>query len=265
MATSYNLTDGVSVLPAFEPVPGFGFLPINTYILKGEQNILVDTGLEKDEEDLLRMIEAEVGPDGLDWILLSHADRDHSGNLKRLLQLYPRVKVVTNFTTVAKVSAETDLPFTRVFAVNAGQTFTAGDRTLQIFQPPLYDSGGSVGFYDAKSGVLFGADSFGAIIPEQAVELDDVPAEPFGFGFSLFNRANTPWVLDVDVNKFASTLKQVADFQPKIVVATHIPAARGRTDELLQATAALTSLGPAPVPDQAALEAMLAQMTGAAV
>jgi hypothetical protein len=55
----------------------------------------------------------------------------------------------------------------------------------------------------------------------------------------------------------------VRNFHAEIVIAAHMPTAYGKTEELLRATAELPAQGPAPIPDQAMLEAMLAQMTGA--
>lgn len=264
MSTIHHLAGDISLISMYEPVPGFGVLPVNVFLLKGTQNVLVDTGVYPHEADVLAFIESEVGPEGLDWVFLSHADRDHSGNLEAVLKAHPRARVIGNFPTFGKMSADFPLPLPRFYAMNPGQAIETGDRTLQVFQPPLYDAGGSLGFYDAKSDVLFGADSFGAIIPAPAVDLDEVPQEPLEAGFSLFNRANTPWVVDVEETRFAATLKQAASFGAKTVLATHLPVARSRTDELLRATAALPAQGPASMPDQAAIDAMLASMTGPA-
>ena len=263
MHTKFQVAEDVIALSTFEPVPGFGVLPVNLHLLRGKEAILVDTGLPTDEAEVIEMVTSEVGPDELSWIFISHADLDHTGNLRRLLEIYPKAKVLANFTTHAKMGGPYMVPFNRLFAINPGQTFETADRVLQVFQPPLYDAGGSLGFYDTKSGVLFGADTFGAIVPQPSNNLADVPEDPFYLGFSLFNRANTPWVVDVDESKFAANLNQVRNFQAEIVIAAHMPTAYGKTEELLRATAELPAQGPAPIPDQAMLEAMLAQMTGA--
>ncbi len=263
MATTFQVADDVTVISTFEPVPGFGVLPINIHLFRGNETMLVDTGIPTAETEVLEALAREIGPDELKWVFISHADGDHAGNLRRILELYPNAKVVTNFTTRAKLGGEFEVPFSRLFAINPGQTFETADRVLQVFQPPLYDAGGSLGFYDTKSGVLFGADTFGAIIPAPSNELTEVPEEPFYMGFSLFNRANTPWVLDVDEAKFARSLDTVRSFHPAAITAGHLPTAYGKTEELLRATAELTSQGPAPVPDQAMIEAMLAQMAAA--
>jgi len=258
MGITYQAGNDITVMSTFEPAPGLGFLPINTFLLQGEQPILVETGMPANEAEVLEMLQAVVGPEELRWIFLSHADRDHSGNLDRILELYPQARVVVNMTTAAKLGAEGPFPFHRAFIVNPGQTVDAGDRVLQVFQPPLYDAGGSLGFYDPKSGAVFSADTFGALIPAPASDLADVPEEAFDFGFSLFNRVNTPWVVDVDEAKFAASLQQVRDFNATTVLATHLPAVRGKTEELIRATAALPAQGPVEMPDQAALEAMMA-------
>jgi len=265
MGITYQAGNDITMFTSFEPVPGFGFLPINIFLLQGNEPIVVETGMPKDEEEVIAALQAQVGPDELRWVFVSHADPDHAGNLRRILEVFPKAKVVANMTTLAKIGGEYEVPLSRAFVMNPGQTLEAGDRTLQVFQPPLYDSGGSLGFYDSKAGVLYGADTFGTIVPQQANELVDLPEEAFYAGFSFFNRANTPWVVDVDESKFAATLQRVRDFDAGVVLAAHLPVARGKTEELLRATAALPSQGPVALPDQAAIEAMMAQTSGAAV
>jgi glyoxylase-like metal-dependent hydrolase (beta-lactamase superfamily II) len=264
MTTTFQVADDVATFSTYEPVPGFGVLPINFHLLRGAEPVLIDTGLARDEADVLDILNREVGPAGPRWVFISHADGDHAGNLRRILEIYPNTKVIANFTTRAKLAGEFDFPFDRLFAINPGQSFETADRVLQVFQPPLYDAGGSLGFYDTKSGVLFGADTFGSIIPDPATALSEVPEEPFFLGFSLFNRANTPWVVDVDETKFAASLNQVRNFHPAAIIGGHLPVAYGKTEELLRATAELPSQGPAPLPDQAMIDALLAQMAAGA-
>jgi glyoxylase-like metal-dependent hydrolase (beta-lactamase superfamily II) len=264
MTTDFQVTDDVVTYSSFEPVPGFGVLPINFHVLRGAEPVLIDTGLARDEAAVLDIVNREFGHEGPRWVFVSHADADHAGNLRRILEVYPTTRAVANFTTRAKLAGEFDFPFSRLYAINPGQQLETGDRVLHVFQPPLYDAGGSLGFYDTKSGVLFGADTFGSIIPEPATRLVDVPEEGFYRGFSLFNRANTPWVIDVNETRFAASLEQVRGFHPSAIIGGHLPATYGKTEELLRATAELPSQGPAPVPDQAMIEAMLAQMAAGA-
>ncbi|MDP2733138.1 MAG: hypothetical protein Q8O63_08530, partial [Hoeflea sp.] len=50
---SQNITGEWSVLPSWLPVPGMGVLPVNSFLLKGEEPMLVDTGLAALSDDVL--------------------------------------------------------------------------------------------------------------------------------------------------------------------------------------------------------------------
>jgi hypothetical protein len=44
VVTSYKAAPDIEVLTSNFPIPGFGFVPINAFVIKGAEPILVDTG-----------------------------------------------------------------------------------------------------------------------------------------------------------------------------------------------------------------------------
>jgi len=53
MITTYQAAPGVDVLTTGFPVPGFGFVPINAFVLHGAEPVLVDTGTVLQSEDFM--------------------------------------------------------------------------------------------------------------------------------------------------------------------------------------------------------------------
>lgn len=45
MKEVYSPTEDTHVLPTYYPVPGFGILPVNAFVLKAKEPVLVDAGL----------------------------------------------------------------------------------------------------------------------------------------------------------------------------------------------------------------------------
>ena len=45
MCAPYQAATDVEVLPAYFPIPGLGILPVNAFVLKAAEPVLVDTGL----------------------------------------------------------------------------------------------------------------------------------------------------------------------------------------------------------------------------
>ena len=90
--------------------------------------------------------------------------------------------MITTFLGVGIMGlSSTPLPMDRVHLVNPGQTITVGDRTLTAVKPPAFDNPITTGFYDDRTGALFSADCFGALlaaVPERAGDLTDDELAP---------------------------------------------------------------------------------------
>ena len=146
--------------------------------------------------------------------------------------------------------------------VNPGDTLNAGGRELAILRPPLFDSPATNAIFDSKSGVLFTADSFGALLQAPAQDVSDVGEEEFYEGFYLFNRLNHPWFALVDPQKFLVQLENIRRLEPKVIASCHAPMARGRTGAHLEAMARIPDMDPISLPDQALLDSILSQIQG---
>jgi hypothetical protein len=51
--TSYKATPDIDVLTSSFPIPGFGFVPINAFVLHGPEPLLVDTGAVVEHEEFM--------------------------------------------------------------------------------------------------------------------------------------------------------------------------------------------------------------------
>lgn len=262
MLTPYRASADTYVIPSYLPVPGLGKIVINSYLIQAREPVLVDTGMPVVRQEFLETLCSLVDPQDLRWIFLTHDDIDHTGSLMEVLALAPKARLITNFIGLARMDTAYHMPVARVQLINPGQSFSAGDRQLAVLRPPLFDSPATSALYDAKTGVLFSADSFGAFIPNLAEDVADIPESTFGEGFHLFNRGNHPWFTLVDQSKFDRVLENIRQLHPRIIASCHAPLARGRTEAHLKAMAAIPAMEPLTVPDQPAFEAILSQMAG---
>lgn len=260
MIRPYRACHDIDVLPFYEPAGAFGFLPVNAFLIRSSEPVLIETGLAGIGDDLLGTLWSMIEPEDLRWILLSHDDRDHSGNLAALLEQAPNARVVLNFLGMLKIGNDASLTSDRVFFVNPGQSFHAGDREFRVVRPPLFDSASSIGFFDVKTRTLFSADSFGALIPRPGEGPNDF-MEGFDDGFVAFNHANHPWIDLIDPGKFARAIDtSVRQLEPEAVLAGHAPACVGHTEYLITRLAALPSTPRIEMPDDAAFREMLGRL-----
>ncbi|MGW6915378.1 MBL fold metallo-hydrolase [Kitasatospora sp. NPDC054939] len=252
----------VGVLSDCLDVPGFGHLPVNAFVLHAAQPVVVDTGLGLPDRDFVAALSAELDPADVRWIWLTHPDRDHTGGIFALLDAAPRARVVTTFVGAGIMSTERPLPLDRIHLLNPGQSLDVGDRTLTAFRPPLFDNPATVGFFDDRTGVCFTSDCFGGLMPsaELAEGPDARSVDPGGLRDAqvLWASVDSPWVENVDPQKFRHSWQLLRDRAPDLVLSTHLPAARGITGPMVDTLSAVAGLAPFVGPDQAALEQMLA-------
>lgn len=263
MTTTHRVAPDIDVVTSDFPVPGFGLIPINAFVLHGPEPILVDTGAVIERDEFLQALRTVIDPADLAWLWLSHTDYDHVGALDHLLAECPRLRVVTTFLGVGIMSLSSPLPLDRVHLLNPGQTMTIGHRTLTAFRPPAFDNPCTTGFHDASSGALFTSDCFGALlaaVPARAADLSD---EELRQGQVFWATVDSPWLHGTDTALLEKRLDAIRAVEPAVVLSSHLPVATGPVvDRLLASLATVPAEPPFIGPDQAALEALLAEMGG---
>ena len=259
---SYTAMPDIEVITSNFPIPGYGLVPINSFVIKGSEPILVDTGSVVESEAYMTTLRSVIDPSDLKWVWVTHTDFDHIGGLHRLLAENPKLRVITTFLGVGIMSLSAPLPMDRVYLLNPGERLTVGDRTLTAIRPPAFDNPSTTGFYDNKSGVFFSSDCFGALlstVPQNAAELSDKDLRE---GQVFWATLDAPWLHKVDRGAFAKELDGIRKIAPKMVLSSHLPAAPGdMIERLLASLSAAPTAQPFVGPNQAALEQMLKKMT----
>jgi len=257
MFETRRVAPDIDLLAAYMPVPGYGVIPINAYVIHGPEPVLVDTGLAALRAEFLAALAGVVDPAALRWIWITHTDADHVGNLQAVLERAPDARVVTTYLGMGKMGM-LGLPVERAYLLNPGQSLAPDGRRLEAVVPPSYDAPETTGLYDARTGALFSADCFGALLAEPAESVDAIAAEALREGMVGWAAVDAPWLALVNDKAMATATAEVRRLQPEVVLSSHLPPARGIADTLL---AHLDEARGAPRfegPDQAALERMLA-------
>ncbi len=265
MEQPYSAAPDIDVLSTYFPIPGFGHLAINAFVLKAREPLLVDTGAPLDGEGadatsrFMTALRQAIDPADLKWIWLTHADMDHVACVHQILEEAPKARVITTFLTVGRMSLFRPLPMDRVHLLNPGQSIDIGDRALTSVRPPSFDAADTAGVYDSKSEAFFSADCFGALLSGPARAAGDIPPSELREGQLLWATIDAPWLHSVDSTTFAASLDQVRQMNPELILSGHLPPARGITEQLVGVLAAAPTATPFVGPDQDALEEMLAR------
>lgn len=222
-----EIGDAWLALPSWLPVPGLGAIPVNAFLLKGPEPMLVDTGLGALSDEFVATLSAHVDLEDLRWIWLSHTDADHIGNLDRVLALAPNARVVTNFLGAGKMGMMGAGSPERMRLLEPGEVFEVGGRRLHQIRPPYYDAPETMGFFDAKDGVFFAADSFGAVLPGAVEEIGQLADDALRDGLVTWSSIDAPWLAQMDQQALGSILHGLEAMAPAHVLSGHLPLADG--------------------------------------
>lgn len=168
MFEPYRAAPDIDVLPSYFPIPGLGILPMNAFVLRAAEPVLVDAGLGLLADEFMEKLSSVIDPSKLRWLWLTHTDQDHIGSLWRVLEEAPKLRVITTYLGVGKMSLYRPLPMDRVFLLNPGQSIDVGNRVLTAIRPPTFDAPETTGFYDPRAAAFFSADCFGTLMSEPA-------------------------------------------------------------------------------------------------
>ena len=227
----YQGAPDVHVFPANLPLPGVGVLPINAYLLMAEEPVLIDAGIGVDGDEFIDAVSSIVDLQELKWVWLTHDDADHTGSIRRIMELAPNARLVTNAFSAMRMASWWPVPMDRVHAIRFGDEIHVGDRTLTAVAPPLFDSPLSVGVLDRSTGALFSVDAFGAILSEPVQSTSVVPPEELAGGMLGWALSDSPWVHIADRELFGDVLDRVRRLQPTRIFSSHLPAASGTSLE----------------------------------
>ena len=148
----------------------------NSYLVRGsEKTALIDTVDPTKEEDLILNL-IKLGLDRIDYVVINHAEQDHSGALPLLLEMCPQVKVVTNEKCRDLLVALLQIPPGSVQVIRDGETLSLGDRTLQFFMTPWTHWPETQITYLQEDKILFPCDLFGFHMASSGLYVTDEAA-----------------------------------------------------------------------------------------
>lgn len=135
----------------------------NSYIIKDEKNVILDTVDKNVTDEWINNIERELEGKKPDYLIISHLEPDHSYNIGLLVNKYPEMKIVGNATTFRMLPNFFDNINIddRKVEVKDKDTLNIGKHTLQFFMAPMVHWPEVMLTFEQLEGVLFSADAFG--------------------------------------------------------------------------------------------------------
>lgn len=135
----------------------------NSYVILDEKTAVMDTADSRVTEEWFANLENALGGRSVDYLVVQHMEPDHAGNIQRLAEKYPDMKIVGNAKTFPMMKQFFDIADLddRAVVVKEGETLSLGTHTLQFFMAPMVHWPEVMVTYEQSEKLLFSADGFG--------------------------------------------------------------------------------------------------------
>ena len=189
----------------------------NAYLVKGsEKTALIDTvDPTKEFEYVCNLI--KLGIEKVDYIIVNHAEQDHSGSLPMAAELFPGATVVTSEKCKDLVVHLLDIPPERCLVVKDHDTLSLGNKTLEFIMTPWVHWPETMMTYVREDKVLFSCDLFGSHLATSDLFVKDM-AEVYHSAKRYYAEIMMPFRLQIREH-----MKKISALEIGIIAPSHGP------------------------------------------
>jgi flavorubredoxin len=168
----------------------------NSYFIDADKKTLIEVVKDKFFDTYLKKLQTLTNPEDISYIILDHTEPDHSGSLKRMLELAPSATVVGSGAAIRYLEDMLNIPF-RSIVVKDGDTLDLGNRTLKFISAPNLHWPDTIYTWLGDENILFTCDSFGAHYCryEMSDDLNDDYLEAFKYYFDVILKPYSKFML----------------------------------------------------------------------
>ena len=134
----------------------------NSYLIIDELVAIMDTVDSRLGSEWFARLEKALCGRKPDYLVVHHLEPDHAGEILRLTEKYPELKIVASARAVQMLPQFFNADFSdRTIAVKEGDTLSLGEHTLTFYAAPMVHWPEVMVSYESREKVLFSADAFG--------------------------------------------------------------------------------------------------------
>lgn len=132
----------------------------NSYLIKDEKNILIDTVWTPYTGEFLNNLRELIDPKDIDMVVVNHGEPDHSGALPHLMSMIPDVPVYCTAQGEKSLRGQYHKDW-NFKTVKTGDKISAGSRELMFIEAPMLHWPDTMICFLAGDNILFSNDIFG--------------------------------------------------------------------------------------------------------
>lgn len=191
----------------------------NSYIIRDEKTVLVDTVDICYSDLFMRKIRSVLEDKTIDYLVVNHMEPDHSGSIEFLVSKYPDIQIVGNKRTVEMLKGFYGIT-DHLIEVKDMDEMNLGQQTLQFYMTPMVHWPETMMTYVKESGTLFSGDAFGTFgtldggILDRQISPERYSDEMIRYYSNIVGKFGSP---------VQTALKKLADIGIDVLCATHGP------------------------------------------
>jgi flavorubredoxin len=189
----------------------------NAYLIKGSQKTaLIDT-VNPPMKDVLFSNLDQLDVKRIDYVIFNHAEPDHSGSIREVLEKYPEAKAVCTDKCKAILIDRFMVAEDRFQTVADKETISLGNRTLEFIHAPWVHWPETMLTYLQEEKILFPCDFFGSHIAATDMFVRDAGQE-YEAAKRYWAEIMMPFRLQIQKN-----LEKIKDYKIDIIAPSHGP------------------------------------------
>lgn len=133
----------------------------NSYLIKGEKNILIDTVWGPFAKEFVENLSKEINLSDIDYVIANHGEPDHSGSLPELMKFIPNTPIYCTANSVKSLKGQYHQDWNFKVVKTGEQLDIGGGKSLIFIEAPMLHWPDTMFTYLTGDAVLFSNDAFG--------------------------------------------------------------------------------------------------------
>jgi flavorubredoxin len=148
----------------------------NSYLIRGSEKTALIDAVDETKADVLMDNLRTLNVKDLDYIIVQHAEQDHSGGLKRLMEEHPSAKVIGSARCLDLLASFGLAKKDSCLEAKDGEKISLGDRSLQFISAPWVHWPDTIFTYLPEEQILFTCDFLGSHLATSSLFASDESA-----------------------------------------------------------------------------------------
>lgn len=209
----------------------------SAYVIVDDETMMFDTWSPASKDTVIATLDEVLNGRDLDYLVISHAESNHAGNMEIILREYPDATLVAPNQGADHERRLYRLNSWNTTYVEPGDTIDLGNHVVGFLEPAFFDQARTTYMFEQTTRTLFTVDWFGFqhMGSECLRFVDEMKYELTADQLDRFNGYALVWLRFADSDKVDDVIDLIKnDVNPEIIAPAHGQVIRKDTSKYLE-------------------------------